>query len=862
MTSLSYLEGSNTVIKSRAEKARMYREYVEANAAAGIDSNPVELDALRISMAGGDPFSASMIPAGDALKKLTETANEKAQNARMKTQTERWAMQDTERNYVQRIVDDNWDKSPEDIGKMFEGAFGADAPRVYDRYKPQLSNMLSESTGKQYAKIKSSPAAQYMYEPEDIDRLFPAEARNPAMRKVLDSVRQDNVRAKNKGQFKDTMEVLGATPDFVASNPEGQQAWFNTAAQGMGFDNADQLPANFKAMQGVAMTQAQAAQQAKVVQLAAKDPYFAAAAQSGDEDGIFAAATTLMVQSGMPAPKDKLDPNYLAVKKQLDMVSRTSAIMEYKKHEADIKGAAIEEADAIGKGQLNRMKAAAQAAFIGKEFSNGKSGKDEKLNESIEAAVSLINNDPSFFGSPENAQLAVNFVRQKFLADKGKFDPQAVWGEFMSTAPFETKAAWIDRRTNSQIQGNGLLKPGTNFRAKMDERKSQVTETVNAAFSALNKPTATQEEYTTVMNNKAVIVQRLRAQLSDISQSVNTANNDPAVRNNIVGFDFQSSLRDMEVLENSIQQIEKFNPVAPMVSSANGTPQAITPDNVELSLADSKRKLDEAQARLNGTWRERPVERDFWGNPVPYGPEQPSDFFGKNKDGVPLDFWGKPKYSNPPAAPNGTVTVVTPMSYESTIPAAANNPKAFTNVPRSRMDSYLDAIADVESSGDPFARAATSSAKGLFQFTKGTWDNLVSRYGEKFGITSRDIWNPGAQRVMAQILTMENGNQLMRQTGKEPTERDLYLAHFLGPSRAATVINQQGSSLLAANLFPDAAKANRGIFYKDGVPLTIEELYKRIGDKVTRNMRDTKPAPKKRQKVTELRYNTNGELES
>lgn len=816
----------------RSEKAKAFREMVEANAAAGIDTDPAELDRVRMSMVGGDPYLASMIPPTEALKQMAESANQKAQNARMKTQTDRWAMQDTERNYVQRIIDDNWDKSPEDMSKIFETAFGNDAPRLYDQYKPQLPNMLSESTGKQYAKIKSNPASAYLYEPEDIDRLFPAEARSPAMRKVLDSVRQDNLRARNKGQFKDTMEILKETPEFVVNSPEGQKWWGNMSAQGMGYSDPSQVPNAqvFQQGQNLAISQAAATQQAKVTQLAAKDPYFAMAAQSGDEDSLFAATTSLMVQAGMPAPKDKTDPNYLTIKKSLELVSRTAAVAEYNKKEADLKTAAIEEAEAMTKGQKARMDAAASAAFLGHEFSNGKGGKDAGADERIGAALSLINNDPSFYGTPENIQAAVNFVKQGFLKDKKNFDPTAAYGEFMSKGNMETKAEWIKRRTDSQITGSGLLKPGTNFQAQMDNRKTQVTETVNMAFSALNKPAKTAAEYNTVMNNKAIIVQRLRAQLNEIRTSVNTLNNDPAVRGNVVGFDYRSSLRDMEILENSIQQIEKFNPVMPQDMMPN--PPTPTAPN----------KQPAAPNQENSFWGGSNARGRAWSKSLgfdnsPLTPEeQPHAFHIPTHE--EMRAWGRrnnQKFDESLgiAPRQETRTVYTPMAYETVMEVPA------TNVPRNRMDTYLDAIADIESSGNPFARAVNSSASGLYQFTRSTWNNLVQRYGQRYGITTQDIWNPAAQRIFANILTVENGNTLMARTGKEPNETDLYLAHFLGPNRAATVINHQGSSLLAANLFPDAAKANKGIFYKDGVPLTIEELYKTLGSKVKRRIKST-----------------------
>jgi len=564
------------------------------------------------------------------------------------------------------------------------------------------------------------------------------------------------------------------------------------------------------------------------MEAAAKSDLFNQASRSGDEDAIFVAATSLMVQAGMPAPRDKSDPAYLAVKKSLDLVSRTAAVNEYNKKEADVEAAILKENEAIKTGQLKRMEAVAQAAFLGKEFSNGKSGKDAAVDQRISATLSLINNDPSFFGSQNNVMAAADFIKKKYLADKKSFDPNAVYAEFMSSGFAESEAAYTNRQKNLHIEGNGLLKPGANFKAQMEERKSVLIDMTNQMFTKLNQPAKTQAEYEDLMNKKARFVAGLRKELSDIRRSVNTLNNDPAIRTNVTGYDYQSSLRDMEILENSIQQIEKFNPVMPSGMAAPNQPRNL--DEVQASLNETTRKPDEAGARMNGAQPAPKVERDFWGNPIKQGPQQPSDFWGRDKNGVPVDFLGNPKYSVEEQPQ--TVTVVTPLSYESVVTSG-------TNVPRSRMDTYLDAVADVESSGDPFARAATSSATGLFQFTKGTWNSLVERFGERLGVSKEDIFNPNAQRIMAQVLTTLNAEQLIRQTGRQPSEGDLYLAHFLGPARAATVINHQGSSLLAANLFPDAAKANRGIFYKDGVPVTVEELYKNMSSKVKRRIKST-----------------------
>ena len=47
---------------------------------------------------------------------------------------------------------------------------------------------------------------------------------------------------------------------------------------------------------------------------------------------------------------------------------------------------------------------------------------------------------------------------------------------------------------------------------------------------------------------------------------------------------------------------------------------------------------------------------------------------------------------------------------------------------------YLVKTAQRESNFDPSAKASTSSATGLFQFTSETWLNVLDRYGAKHGV--------------------------------------------------------------------------------------------------------------------------------
>jgi hypothetical protein len=165
---------------------------------------------------------------------------------------------------------------------------------------------------------------------------------------------------------------------------------------------------------------------------------------------------------------------------------------------------------------------------------------------------------------------------------------------------------------------------------------------------------------------------------------------------------------------------------------------------------------------------------------------------------------------------------------------------------------YLVKTAARESANNPLARAGTSSAAGLFQFVDQTWMATLKQYGAKHGYggfadliekgsdgrfrvdnagARRAVMNlkldPQASALMAGELTADHADYLRARVGREPTGGELYIAHFLGPQGSARLIeaarSQPGAS--AASLFPDAASANRSIFYSQGRANSVAEVY-------------------------------------
>ncbi len=166
--------------------------------------------------------------------------------------------------------------------------------------------------------------------------------------------------------------------------------------------------------------------------------------------------------------------------------------------------------------------------------------------------------------------------------------------------------------------------------------------------------------------------------------------------------------------------------------------------------------------------------------------------------------------------------------------------------------TFLMRTAHRESGYNPTARATTSSAAGLFQFIEQTWLATLKEHGAKYGYaryadliqkggdgryrvqgaearkTVMDLrLDPQAASLMAGELASDHAAYLKGRVGRTPTAGELYAAHFLGPQGSARLIEatrtQPGAS--AAAMFPEAARANRSIFYREGRAATVAEVY-------------------------------------
>lgn len=176
--------------------------------------------------------------------------------------------------------------------------------------------------------------------------------------------------------------------------------------------------------------------------------------------------------------------------------------------------------------------------------------------------------------------------------------------------------------------------------------------------------------------------------------------------------------------------------------------------------------------------------------------------------------------------------------------------------------SYLLAQAKLESSLNPSARAGTSSAAGLYQFTQGTWAQVLQQHGAEIGIDGgaagstlaalRDPaerarlmalrFDPETSARMAAELAGDNQAVLSASLGRQPSPSELYLAHFLGVDGATKFLSALSAdpTRSAAGLLPKAAGANRSVFYDaNGAPRAVGAVMALIEQRMAIAMQDS-----------------------
>lgn len=139
-------------------------------------------------------------------------------------------------------------------------------------------------------------------------------------------------------------------------------------------------------------------------------------------------------------------------------------------------------------------------------------------------------------------------------------------------------------------------------------------------------------------------------------------------------------------------------------------------------------------------------------------------------------------------------------------------PKAPIEAPKGfDMKRYTGVLVQAESGGNARAKAKTSSAAGLAQFTDRTWMEQVAK--QKLNYTLNDRYDP--EKVMKVLVpfTEQNIKKAQKELGRDPTQTEVYMYHFV-PANAAELIKASPNTPATRYVSESTIKANKDIFFK------------------------------------------------
>ena len=180
--------------------------------------------------------------------------------------------------------------------------------------------------------------------------------------------------------------------------------------------------------------------------------------------------------------------------------------------------------------------------------------------------------------------------------------------------------------------------------------------------------------------------------------------------------------------------------------------------------------------------------------------------------------------------------------------------------------SFADVMAKAaqESNFDVNSHNSSSTAAGPFQFVEQTWLDMLKRHGAAYGLGKEaaqikmhhgvaSVSDPTLRKHlldlrkdvnlsagMAARYLDESSQDLAHALHRKPTDTESRMAYFLGPGGAAKLIKaaQKNPDGPSDAVLPQAAAANRSLFYGSAGALTNQQAINRISRFVSHNLKD------------------------
>jgi hypothetical protein len=126
-------------------------------------------------------------------------------------------------------------------------------------------------------------------------------------------------------------------------------------------------------------------------------------------------------------------------------------------------------------------------------------------------------------------------------------------------------------------------------------------------------------------------------------------------------------------------------------------------------------------------------------------------------------------------------------------------------------EDYWPLLAKIESGNRPYVKASTSSASGLYQFIKATWQAEGGKWGNDPTLAFGGLRPSEAEQLQRARTFTEKNALALRRAGIPVNNASLYASHFLGAGTAIKALEGGHTDRIDAHVGGAAITANPSI---------------------------------------------------